>query len=186
MARRAVILAERGFQDEELIYSYYRLLEAGWYVNIASPTGDIVSGKFGVPARVDRVIEDLEIQNYDAVILPGGFEAPDRLRMRRDVQSFVRDMFEAGKLVAAICHGPWILISSGIVKGRRLTGYDSIWPDIKNAGGKLQEEPVVVHGNLITAQHYRDNGAFMKAVVDWKSPEEMWGPELCGAAAANL
>ena len=186
MARRAVILAERGFQDEELIYSYYRLQEAGWYVNVASPTGDIVHGKFGVPARVDRAIEDLEVNNYDAVILPGGFEAPDRLRMRRDVQSFVRDMCEGGKLVAAICHGPWILISAGICKGRTLAGYDSIRPDIENAGGKYSHAAVVTDGNLITAPHYRNNGDFMKAVIDWKSPEETWGLELCGAAAANM
>lgn len=186
MARRAVILVERGFQDEEFIYPYYRMLEDGWIVNVASPSGDVVNGKFGVPARVDRVIGNLEVQNYDAVILPGGFEAPDRLRMRRDVQYFVREMWLAGKLVAAICHGPWILISAGIAKGRRMTGYESIWPDIVNAGADLVEQPVVVEGNLITAQHYRDNGAFMKSVVEWKSPEEMWGPELCGAAASHL
>ena len=172
MACRAVILTERGFQDEELIYCYYRLLEDGYTVNVASPTGDVVYGKFGVPARVDRVIEDLQVEDYDVVVLPGGFEAPDRLRMRKDVQDFVREMFERGKLVAAICHATSILISAGIVKGRRVTGYDSIWPDIVNAGGIHVDEPVVMDGNLITSPHYRNNGAFMKAVVSWSQWRE--------------
>lgn len=171
---RGVILVERGFQDEEVIYPYYRLLEAGWEVTVASPTGDVVHGKYGVPARVDASIEDLDHERFDAVILPGGFECPDRLRMRKDVRSFVWDMNATGKTVAAICHGPWILISADILKGRAVTGYESIFPDLENAGARVMDLPVVVDGNLITAQHYRYNGDFMRMVLKWTG----WGPEI--------
>ena len=104
--------------------------------------------------------------DFDAVILPGGFESPDRLRIRKEVLQFVREMDEAGKLVAAICHGPWILISAGVVKGRKVTGYMSIADDLKNAGAVYVEEDTVVEGNFISAPHYRNNGTFMKAVID--------------------
>lgn len=170
-----VILVERGFQDEEVVYPYYRMLEAGWRVTVASPTGDVVYGKYGVPARVDASIEDLDHTKFDAVILPGGFECPDRLRMRKDVQSFVWDMNATNKTVAAICHGPWILISSLDLEGRQATGYESIWPDLENAGAILVDQPVVVAGNLITAQHYKYNGDFMRMVL--KHTME-WGPEI--------
>ena len=109
---RAAILVERGFQDEVFVYPYYRMQEEGWTVDVASPDGKERSGKFGVPARVTRSVAELIVASYDLVVLPGGFENPDRLRMRKDVQQFVRGMNHAGKLVAAICHAPSILISS--------------------------------------------------------------------------
>jgi protease I len=182
MARRAVVLVERGFQDEEFVYPYYRMLEEGWSVDVATPRGDVVYGKYGVPAKASVSLESLG--RYEVVVIPGGFESPDRLRMRADVQDFVWRAFYAGSLIAAICHGPWVCISAGIVRGKRVTGYESIKADLKNAGGTLSGERVAVDGNLITAQHYRDNHEFMKAVVAWKKVE--WGLELCGAAASNL
>lgn len=184
MARRAVILVERGFQDEEFVYPYYRMLEEGWRVDVATPGGADVFGKYGVPARATTSIEGLG--KYGVVVIPGGFESPDRLRMRPDVQGFVRRSFNDGSLIAAICHGPWVCISAGIVKDRKVTGYESIADDLGNAGGVYRNERVVTDGNLITAQHYKDNGAFMKAVIEWKSPEMVWGLELCGAAASHL
>ena len=99
-------------------------------------------------------------------ILPGGFESPDRLRIRSEVLEFVRDMDQAGKLVAAICHGPWILISAGLVQGRKVTGYMSIADDLKNAGAVYGEQDLVIDGNLISAPHYRNNGEFMRAVIE--------------------
>lgn len=162
---RAVIITGPGFQDEEVIYPYYRLLEAGYKVDIAAKDGVVVYGKYGVPARTTMATSALAADNFDLVLLPGGFEAPDRVRLDQDVLRFIQDMDAAKKLIAAICHGPWILVSARILRGRRATGYMSIAEDLRNAGAEYIEAPVVEDGNLITSPHYRDNGPFMKAVV---------------------
>jgi protease I len=163
--KRVAILVEHGFQDEEFVYPYYRLLEEGWRVDAASPDGAERRGKYGVPARGCRMIGNLAVEEYDAVLIPGGFESPDRLRSFEYATAFVRDMHKAGKLVAAICHGPWVCISARIVNGRLMTGYPSIRDDLVNAGALYTEGPVMIDENLITSPHYRDNGPFMRAVV---------------------
>lgn len=183
MARRAVILVASGFQDEEYIYPYYRMLEEGWRVDVATPDGKDVFGKYGVPARASVSVRGLG--DYMVVMIPGGFESPDRLRMIPAVQEFVAREYQAGKLIAAICHGPWVCVSAEILGGKVVTGYESIKKDLVNAGGLYVDEPVAQDGNLITARHYRDNPAFMNAVVKWPGfAWQEWGPELCGAAAA--
>jgi len=163
--KKTVIITAQNFQDEEFTYPYYRLLEEGYSVDVATPDKLVVYGKYGVPARPTIDTKDLKAADYDLVVLPGGFEAPDRLRIRKEVLSFVKDMYENNKVVAAICHGPWICISAGILKGKRATGYISIADDIKNAGATYVDEDVVVDGNLITSPHYRNNGDFMKATI---------------------
>lgn len=163
--KKTVIITAQNFQDEEFTYPYYRLLEEGYSVDVATPDKLAVYGKYGVPARPTIDTKDLKAADYDLVVLPGGFEAPDRLRIRKEVLSFVKDMYENNKVVAAICHGPWICISAGIIKGKRATGYMSIADDIRNAGGIYVEEDVVIDGNLITSPHYRNNGDFMKATI---------------------
>ena len=166
MAKRAAIITAQGFQDEELIYPYYRLREAGIEVDVATKDKAAVTGKYGVPARPTIGTDDLKADNYDVVILPGGFEAPDRVRLLPEVLEFVRQMDARGKIVAAICHGPWVLISAGITKGRKMTAYWSIEADVRNSGADYQHKaPVVVDGNLITSPHYNNNGDFMKAVL---------------------
>lgn len=169
---KAVIITGPNFQDEEFTYPYYRLLEEGYSVDVATPDKLAVYGKYGIPAKPTLDTKDLKASDFDAVILPGGFEAPDRLRIRKEVLSFVKDMFESNKIVAAICHGPWICISAGIVKGKKMTGYMSIADDIRNAGAIYVEENVVIDGNLITAPHYRNNGDFMKAVINLLKKKE--------------
>lgn len=163
--KKAVIITASNFQDEEFTYPYYRLLEEGYQVDVATPEKAVVYGKYGVPAKPTLDTKDLKEKDFDLVILPGGFEAPDRLRIRQEVLKFVREMFEAKKIVAAICHGPWICISAGIIKGKKATGYISIADDIRNAGATYVEESVVRDENLITAPHYRNNGDFMKMVI---------------------
>jgi protease I len=166
MQKRAVIITAQGFQDEEFVYPYYRLLEAGFQVDVATKDQAPVTGKFGVPARPNRATEGLDASDYDLVLLPGGFEAPDRVRLLPEVLEFVRQMDQQKKLVAAICHGPWILISAGITRGRKMTAYWSIEADVRNSGADYRhKEPVVVDGNLITSPHYNNNGDFMKAVL---------------------
>lgn len=163
---RAVILVAAGFQDEEFVYPYYRMLEEGWSVDVAAAGAEEVRGKYGVPARQNKTINALFASDYDLVFIPGGFECPDRLRMIPDVQRFVQDMNTLGKIIASICHGPWVLISSDIVKYRKLTGYYSIKVDLRNAGATVSDDPVVRDGNLITADHYGNNGPFMRKVIE--------------------
>lgn len=163
--KRAVIITASNFQDEEFTYPYYRMLEEGYHVDVATPGKENVTGKYGVPSRPTMDTMNVMADNYDLVLIPGGFEAPDRLRIRKEVLAFVRAMFEQGKLVAAICHGPWVCISAGIVRGKKITGFIAIADDLKNAGGEYLEQDVVVDGNLITSPHYRNNGDFMKAII---------------------
>lgn len=166
MSRRAVIITAAGFQDEELVYPYYRLLEEGLTVEIATKDGSQVIGKYGVPARATMSTAALNADDFDLVIVPGGFEAPDRMRLMPEVLEFLRQMDRRRKLIAAICHGPWVLISAGLAKGRKMTGYWSIEADLRNAGADYQHKvPVVVDGHIITSPHYANNGDFMKAVV---------------------
>ena len=165
MAPRAVIITGPGFQDEEYVYPYYRLLEAGMLLEVATKDKAIVYGKYGVPARATLATADLNVSNFDLVVLPGGFEAPDRVRLDRKVLEFVQGMNEAGKVIAAICHGPWIMVSARILRGRKVTGYLSIAEDLRNAGAEYIEAPLVEDGNFITAPHYINNPEFMAAVV---------------------
>lgn len=166
MRKRAVIITAQGFQDEEFVYPYYRLLEAGFQVDVATKDQAPVTGKFGVPARPTRATEGLDAKDYDLVLLPGGFEAPDRVRLLPEVLEFVRQMDAAGRVIAAICHGPWILISAGITRGRRMTAYWSIEADLRNSGADYQhKEPLVIDGNLVTSPHYNNNHDFMKGVL---------------------
>ena len=167
MGKRSVILVGQNFQDEEFVYPYYRLLEEGYTVEVATPTGENMHGKYGVPARATMSINGLDVNNFDLVILPGGFESPDRLRIFREVTDFVKGMNDSGKLVAAICHGPWICISAGIMNGRKATAFMSIKDDVKNSGAEYVDENVVIDGNLITSPHYRNNGDFMRAVIGY-------------------
>jgi len=163
--KKAVIITAAGVQDEEFVYPYYRLLEEGFHVDVATQAKTVVYGKYGIPVRPTVDLTNLLEGDYDLVILPGGHEAPDRVRQITEVKVFVRSMHENGKIVAAICHGPWIAISAGIMKGRRATCYEAMADDLKNAGATYVDAPVVVDGNLVTSPHYRNNGDFMKAVL---------------------
>jgi protease I len=170
MKKKCVIITASGFQDEEVVYPYYRLMEEGHSVEVATKGGAVVYGKYGVPARATIATTDLKPANFDAVILPGGFEAPDRVRLLPEVQEFVRVMDQQKKLVAAICHGPWIMISAEVCRGRKMTAFWSIEADIRNSGAEYKHKvPVVVDDNFITSPHYNNNGDFMKAVVSYLS-----------------
>lgn len=166
MSKRAVIITAQGFQDEEFVYPYYRLLEAGFQVEVATSDKAPAFGKYGVPARPTMATNALDADSFDLVLLPGGFEAPDRVRLLPEVLEFIRQMDAQQKLIAAICHGPWVLISAGITRGRKMTAYWSIEADVRNSGADYQHKvPVVIDGNLITSPHYNNNGDFMRAVI---------------------
>ena len=164
--KKAVIITATGVQDEEFVYPYYRLLEEGFHVDVATEDKAVVYGKYGIPVRPTLDVKDLRESDYDLVVLPGGHEAPDRVRQIAEVKTFVKSMYEKGKIVAAICHGPWITISAGIMNGRKATCYQGMADDLRNAGAEYVDAAVVVDGNLVTAPHYRNNGDFMKAVLE--------------------
>ncbi|MDR9497657.1 MAG: type 1 glutamine amidotransferase domain-containing protein [Hydrogenovibrio sp.] len=147
---KAAVLIEDMVEDVEFLYPYYRFLEAGYEVDVISQSQKAVRGKKGGVFTADKAIEDVRSEDYDLVFVPGGY-APDKLRTNEHITDFVKQMDDSRKLVAAICHGPWVLISAGVCQGRKMTSFPSIKDDIVNAGGVHTANPVSVDANLITA-----------------------------------
>lgn len=165
---RGVIITASRFQDEEFLYPYYRLQEAGYQVEVATPDGETVYGEYGMPARATMSVKDLDNDEFDLVVIPGGVAAPDTLRIIPEVTTFISDMYKDKKLVAAMCHGPWVLINAGIVKERKVTAYWTLEADLRNAGAHYQHKvPVVVDGNLITSPIYTNNPEFLREIVSF-------------------
>lgn len=171
-SKRAVIITAEGFEDEEVIYPVIRLKEDGFSVDIATKGAKLVSGRLNFPLELivryyGNLVDATKLnpKNYDLVLIPGGFEAPDRMRQVPEILEFVRKMNKQKKVVSAFCHGPWVLISANIVKGKKITGYVGIKDDINNAGAIYINLPTVIDGNIITARHPRDMGDLMKAIL---------------------
>ena len=164
--RHLVILTGPGAEDPEFIVPFYWLQTVG-RVEIVTYNDLEAKTKYSYPIKPTVKIADLKVEDYDAVIVPGGLEAPDRLRQVQTITNFVADMYHAGKLVSSTCHGPWVLISAGIMKDRRATGYPGIMDDLKNAGVHYEASPVVVDGNLITSDHPRSITPWMVATIAW-------------------
>jgi protease I len=163
--KRAIIITGPGFEDSEFIYPYYRLQEAGFSVDVATSNNKEVTGKHGVPTNPTVNLKDLNPQQYDLLVIPGGNEAPDRMRQVQEILDFTKAMYDQEKIIASICHGPWVLISARIIKGKKATCYKGCKDDLINAGAIYLDEPVVVDGKLVTAQHFRDNAAWMKETL---------------------
>lgn len=162
--KKVVIISTHNFEDTELIYPYYRLKEAGADVKIASLEKGTIRGKHGIEVTAERAIKELDADNYDAVIIPGGW-APDRLRVYKEVLDLVSRMNKKGKLIAAICHGPHVLISAGVVRGKKLTAVRPLWDDLKNAGATVQDKAVVRDKNIITSRFPPDLPVFCKEII---------------------
>lgn len=163
--KKVVIITGPGFEDPEVIYPYYRLQEEGYIVEVVTSSDSEVRGKHGYPMVPTKKIVDLNVEDYNSVIIPGGHEAPDRVRQVKEILSFVKQMYEAGKIVSSTCHGPWVLISAGIIKGKNATCYKGMKDDLINAGANYKELPVVVDGNIITSDHPRNLGPWMKTTI---------------------
>ncbi len=148
--RRVLIFLEDLVEDSEFLYPYLRFKEEGFDVVSAAPEMRYYSGKKGMNFKPDKTIQEVHGEEFDCVFIPGGY-APDRLRRYREVLDIVRRHYEEGKLVCAVCHGPWVLISAKVVKGKRVTGFFAIKDDLENAGAIYTGKPVEVDGNLITA-----------------------------------
>ncbi len=166
---RVAVIATDGFEESELKEPVKALEEAGAEVAIVSlKAGEIQGVRHGDKTgkvKVDRTIKEVSAHDFDAVLLPGGTSNADRLRMAPEVQSFLQEMDEAGKPIAAICHAPWELVSAGLVRGRTLTGYYTIRDDVRNAGGNWLDEEVVEDDNWVTSRQPADIPAFNRTML---------------------
>ncbi|MGZ6557315.1 MAG: type 1 glutamine amidotransferase domain-containing protein [Actinomycetota bacterium] len=166
---RAVVLTADKFEDMELLVPYFRLLDAGARVDIAAPSMDEIGGEHGYIVSPNLLIDDVDPDAYDLLIVPGGFPdgAPARVRAIPKAQEIARSFFDKNKPVASICHGPWLLVSAGLVRGRHLTSYwhDGVPEEIKDAGGLWEDSAVVVDGNLVTSRWPADLPAFTSAMM---------------------
>ena len=169
-SQRILIMATDGFEQAELEVPLERLQAAGAEVDIASlATGDITGwdgDDWGDDVEVDLKIADVNIDDYAALVLPGGQMNPDLLRVEESAVALIRDFDRAGKSIAAICHAPWLLIEAGLAEGKRLTSYKSIRTDVVNAGAEFVDEAVVVDGNIITSRCPDDLPAFCDAIIE--------------------
>jgi deglycase len=184
--KRVALLIEDDYQELEGWYPKLRLEEAGAEVTVVgSGRKDSFESKLGYPMEADVSADQVKAEDFDAVIVPGGF-APDHMRLCPPMVDLVREVFEAGKLTAAICHGGWMLCSAGAVKGRRATGYDPIRCDVENAGGEWVDEAVVVDGNLITSRTPPDIPQFLAAIVSYLEEGEVDREVVAAAASGSV
>lgn len=166
---RILIIATDGFEQSELFDPRDALIEAGASVTLASPDLDPIQGmkhdEKGDTITPDIRLDAVRMEEYDALLLPGGVANPDTLRMEEDALKIIRAFFDQNKPVAAICHGPWLLAEADVVSGRTLTSWPSIRTDLRNAGAEVVDERVVVDGNLITSRKPDDIPAFSDALI---------------------
>jgi len=167
---RILIIATDGFEQSELEVPRDQLKAAGATVTVASPSGDQICGwdkdDWGSAVPVDEAISAVSASNYDALVIPGGQINPDKLRVDKQAMAVVRDFLDSGKPVAAICHGPWLLVEADALRGRDVTSYHSIRRDVENAGGKWVDKEVVVDEGIITSRSPDDLDAFVKKIIE--------------------
>ncbi len=166
---RVLILTANEFEDMELFFPYFRLLEEGVKVDIAAPQKGVIHGEHGYSLEIIKTIEEVNPDLYQLLLIPGGFPdgAPATVRKNIKAQEIARSFIAKNKPVAAICHGPWLLISANLVSGRHLTSYlhDGVPEEIKAAGGIFINKEVVVDGNLVTSRWPMDLPAFVREMV---------------------
>jgi protease I len=167
---RVLFLATDGFEESELFEPRQALIDAGAQVTLASISTDPIRGEKDGEKSERTITPDLTLgqvdpDQYDALVLPGGVVNPDKLRMEQAAVEIVEDFMDEDKIVAAICHGPWLLIEADVVDGRRVTGWPSIRTDLENAGADVSDEAVVVDENLITSRNPGDIPAFNEAII---------------------
>lgn len=163
--KKIIVLIEEMFNDHEFWYPYYRLKEAGAeVVVVGSGSADTYKGKSGTVGKPDMSVDQVNAADFDGIIIPGGY-APDMMRRHPKMVQLVKSIFEAGKVVAAVCHAGWMLASAEILEGRTVTSFFAIKDDLVHAGATWVDEEVVVDGNLITSRTPDDLPAFMRAII---------------------
>jgi protease I len=170
MAKKVLIIATDGFEQVELTDPKQALEDAGIETTVASPeAGEIKGWKFtdwGDSVKVDQTLDQVNADEFDALLLPGGQINPDKLRLEEKAVSLVKQFADAGKPIAAICHGPWLLVEADVVKGKTVTSWPSIRTDLRNAGAQVVDQEVAVDGQFITSRKPDDIPAFSKALIE--------------------
>jgi protease I len=168
--KKIAILATNGFEQSELEVPRDRLKAAGATVHIVSLEAGEIKGwdnkDWGRSVKVDKTLDQVSANDYDAVVLPGGQINPDLLRVEPKALAFIKDIFNQKKIVAAVCHAPWLLIETGIAKHRKMTSYKSIKTDVANAGAKWEDSEVVVDNGVITSRNPGDLEAFSAKIIE--------------------
>jgi len=167
---KILIMSTNGFEQSELEVPLHKLKEAGATVHVATLDGDAIKGwdktDWGRTVQADLKIADVKVDDYIALVLPGGQINPDLLRVEGDAVQLVRDFVTGDKIVAAICHAPWLLIEAGVVEGRELTGYPSIATDLKNAGANYVDQEVAISNGIITSRSPADLDVFVTKIIE--------------------
>jgi protease I len=167
---KVAILATDGFEQQELLKPREALQQAGAETKVVSPKDDRIKGwdftDWGDEVSVDLPLEKARAEDFDALLLPGGVINPDKLRMEPKAVAFVKSFFDAGKPVAAICHGPWSVIEAGAARGRKIASWPSLKTDLRNAGAEWVDQEAVVDGNLVSARKPDDIPAFNRAMIE--------------------
>lgn len=169
--KKALFLSADNFEDTELLVPCYRLKEEGFTVDIASTSRNAIHGKHGYEVAVDKTFDEINPEEYDLLVLPGG-KAPAAIRSEPKVKEITRYFFDNSKPVAAICHGPQILTSAGVLSGRRATCYFEVAKELKEIGALYEDREVVVDGNLVTSREPKDLPAFCREMIQLT---EQWG-----------
>ena len=167
--KKALILTWDGYQDQEVIYPYYRLLEENFLVDVAAEKTGWFYGILGTKMEANITVEsinDQTVSQYGLLCLPGGVKALEKLRQQKNALSFIKKFVESGKIVSSTCHGAQLLISSKVTKGRKISAYYSIADDVSNSGAIYVDAPYVIDQNIITSPHYKHMGPWMKASIN--------------------
>lgn len=168
--KKIAILVANGFEEDELVSPRRALEHAGAQTKVVSPESNKVKAwkytNWGREIDVDVPLDSAKPEEFDALVLPGGVMNPDHLRRNQKALTFVRSFFESGKPVGAICHGPWTLIDAGVARGRKMTSYESIQTDLKNAGVEWEDKEVIVDNGLVTSRKPDDLPAFNRKLIE--------------------
>jgi len=163
--RKVLIMVDEGVEDVEFLYPYYRFQEEGYQVDVvASKAKETYLGKHGVPIKSDLSPKEVNIDDYDALIIPGG-RAPDRMRINEGLVNIVKEAYKKDKIIAAVCHGPQMLIEADVLRGKKATCWKSVATDLKNAGATFIDAPAVVDGRLVTSRFPSDLPKFCQETI---------------------
>jgi protease I len=165
MTSKALIITGRQVQDHEYIYPYYRLQEEGYEVDVAVRGKETVLAIIGVRVEPTKDIPELNVEDYEVLVLPGGAKAMEYMRQDQEILDFIAKFHASGKVIGSICHAGQLLISAKLVKGRKVSGYYSIKDDINNAGGTYVDAPFVTDDRIVSCPHYKHLGPWMKEVI---------------------
>ncbi len=172
--KKIAILVDNIYQEMEVWYPYFRLQEAGaQIVTVGAKAGETYTSKLGYPVKCDKSYDEVRASDFDGVVVPGGY-APDHIRRHPKALKLVKDLDAEGKLVAAICHGPWVLCSADILRGRKATCFFAIKDDVVHAGARYEDAEVVVDGNLVTSRKPEDLPAFCRSAIQVMSRVEVF------------